>query len=401
MTPPAPIGYLIPEFPGQTHSFFWREIQALKAHHGYETHIISTQLPPRKVTHEWVKDTNADYLFPIPVSAWPRLAASLIRRSPRLLGQADTRAILKRPKHWALLVLAVRLGHLCRQAGITHLHVHSCANAALIAALCQQLYGVSYSLVLHGPAQDYGPHQEFKWHGARFGFVVSEKLRGEMAEMLPDASAKTRIAPMGVDTDMFAPPVSPRPAAADPFHWFCCSRLNWMKGYDVLLDALAQISRDAPDLDWRLSIAGEDDVGGIGYRAELETKITQMGLTDRVILLGAITQTDVLKELHAADGFVLASKAEALGVAYMEAMACGLPTVGSDTGGVHELIKTGRDGLLVPPGDVPALTEALHKIMTDPALRKRLSEGGRARVVKNFGVRRSADALAQALLDFS
>ena len=98
-----------------------------------------------------------------------------------------------------------------------------------------------------------------------------------------------------------------------------------------------------------------------------------------------------------AGGFVLASRAEPLGVAYMEAMACGLPTVGTAAGGVPELIDSGRDGLLVPPEDPEALAGAMISIMSDGELRSALSHHGRSRIVDHFGASRSADALAVAL----
>ena len=116
-----------------------------------------------------------------------------------------------------------------------------------------------------------------------------------------------------------------------------------------------------------------------------------------VELLGSVTQESVRDELQSADGFVLASRHEPLGVAYMEAMACELPVIGTDAGGVGELITQGRDGLLVPPGDVPALADAMDRLMADPVLRRLLGTAARGRIVADFGSRRSADALAAAL----
>ncbi|MFC4671041.1 exopolysaccharide biosynthesis GT4 family glycosyltransferase EpsE [Seohaeicola nanhaiensis] len=393
------IGYLIPEFPGQTHSFFWREILALQARHGYPVRIFSTRMPIRSVMHDWVVNAQAQYLFPLPPASWPLVLGGLLARGGRVLSQPDARRTLRRRQTWPLLVLAGRLGQLCRREGITHLHVHSCANSALIAAFCHLLYGLPYSLVLHGPVEDYGPDQDFKWARARFGFVITEKLRQEMTAMLPSVAGRCRIAPMGVDTDHFSPQPGDRPEGR-PFRWFCCARLNRVKGYDVLLDALEAIRRDRPELAWELFVAGEDEQGGQGYRRELEARIARAGLADRVTLLGAVTQQEVLDQLHAADGFVLASWAEPLGVAYMEAMACGVPTIGTAAGGVLELIESGRDGLLVPPKDSPALAAALLRLMREPELRDTLARQGRARIVESFGASRSADALAEALHDF-
>ena len=392
------IGLFIPEFPGQTHSFFWREMQSLQDKHGAPCRIVSTRLPARKVTHDWVSQVEADYLFPVAPRHMPAVLGGLAAALPRLLGDAQIRALLLgHPKLFAMAAMAVRLGQVCRARGITHLHVHSCANAALVAALCHRITGLPYSLVLHGPLHDYGPHQAYKWRDAEFVFVITEKLRAEMAQALPWAQAKMQIVPMGVDTDAFIPKIGSDMAQDKPFRWVCCARLNRVKGFDTLLEALDLVRQNQPNLDWQLHIAGEDEQGGAGYRQEVEADIVARGLGDRVTLLGAITQADVLAELQEADGFVLASRHEPLGVAYMEAMSCGLPTIGTDAGGVRELITHGEDGLLVPPSDAPALAATLEQVMRDAALRAHLAEKGRERIVSHFGASRSADALISRL----
>ncbi len=392
------IGVFIPEFPGQTHSFFWREIEALRKTAGVSSRIISTRPPPEPVHHDWVRNVQADYLFPLPLGAWPASLAGLIGGLPALLRDAPSRALLRRPKSWALALFAIRLGQICKAEGIDHLHVHSCANAALVAALCHQMTGLPYSVVLHGPLKDYGPDQDYKWRGAKFGFVITEVLRASLAETLPDVIQKTQIVPMGVDTDTFAPPKTARiRAEGAPFRWFCCARLNPVKGFETLLTAMAELKAHHPDMPCELRVAGNDELGGQGYRKTLEAKIQQLGLEGQVTLLGAITQDQVLQELHGSDGFVLASHHEPLGVAYMEAMACGLPTIGTDAGGVTELIASGEDGLLVAPKDAAALGQAMAQVMADAPLRESLAQAGRAKIVTQFGARRSVDALLEQL----
>jgi glycosyltransferase involved in cell wall biosynthesis len=146
-----------------------------------------------------------------------------------------------------------------------------------------------------------------------------------------------------------------------------------------------------------LDIAGEDDAGGSGYRAVLQARIAELGLQRHVRLLGAISAEAVRSNLLEAHAFVLASWSEPLGVAYMEAMSCEVPTVGTAAGGVPELITDKENGLLVPPQNPEALADALMQLAGNPALAQRLAQAGRARVVKDFESGRGADMLIREI----
>ncbi|HVD26856.1 MAG TPA: glycosyltransferase family 4 protein [Gaiellaceae bacterium] len=117
------------------------------------------------------------------------------------------------------------------------------------------------------------------------------------------------------------------------------------------------------------------------------------GLSGTVRLAGE--RHDVPAILAGADVFVLSSRSEGLPVSVLEAMAAGLPVVASEVGGVSELVLDGETGLLVPPGDVPALTRALAWLLEDRARRQRLGDAARARAMRDF----SLDAFRQAHLE--
>lgn len=389
------IGILIPEYPGQTHSFFWREISALRAEQGRRVQVFSTRAPAQPVAHDWVAEAPATYLYPPPATDLAPVLAALAGKLPRFLADPANRAVMRRPRAWALLVMAVRLGRLCRAAGIGHLHVHSCADAALVAALCNRLYGLPYSLVLHGPLIYFGGDQAYKWQHAAFAFAITRRLRGEVLEAMPwFDEARLAVVPMGVDTTVFAP--APAAAARDDgagFKWFSCGRLVPGKGFDVVIKAASLLRQAVPELPFSIEVAGEDADQGAGYHRDLDAAITAAELAATVRLLGAIPQERVLSALQGSDGFVLASREEALGVAYMEAMACGLPTVGTRTGGVPELIEDGRNGFLVTVDDAPALAAAMRRVMEDPDLGARLSRAARDTVVSEFSAARSAREL--------
>ena len=142
-------------------------------------------------------------------------------------------------------------------------------------------------------------------------------------------------------------------------------RLSPYKGFDLLLEAFARVRSRHPA--WRLDILGEGP-----ERAALEAKAAHLGLASQVRLLG--NRPDVTAQLRAAEFFVLSSRAEGFPNVLCEAMATGTPVVSFDCPtGPAEIIRPGLDGLLVPNGDVPALADAMDRLMTDPALRAALA----------------------------
>jgi glycosyltransferase involved in cell wall biosynthesis len=388
---PAPLGYLVPQFPGQTHIFFWREIAALEAR-GAAPHLLSTRPPPPGlVAHEWSGAAMARTVYLGRADPLAALAGAMRAPWREVLAEGGGRAFLR---DVALCLPAARaLIMLARARGIGHVHAHSCGRAALICALARRMGGPSYSLTLHGPLEDYGPGQGFKWRRAGFATVITRRLEAEVRAALGrDLPGDVVVQPMGVDTDAFVrvTPYRP-PAPGAPLRLFSCGRLNVVKGHQDVLAAL-RLLRDA-GVEAELDIAGEDDAGGGGYRAALQARIAELGLGAHARLLGAVDGGEVRRRLMAADAFVLASWHEPLGVAYMEAMAAGVPVVGTAAGGVGELVTDGETGLLVPPKSPERLAAALRRLADDPALCARLSAAGRAHVVAGFDSARGAEAL--------
>ena len=393
--------YLVPQFPGQTHIFFWREIAALEAQ-GVTPVLYSTTVPPSGlISHRWSQEAMARTTYlasrnpALLMAILPRLPWGLILKEARRLPKDEAKTFLKDVIISA--PAAEKLARDCKRRGITHIHAHSCGRAALIAALAHHAHGLSYSLTLHGPLQDYGVGQRFKWRGAAFVSVITRALLDLLPGQLGDALPKRLpLQPMGVDTAAFRrdTPYLP-PVKGEPLRVFSCGRLNEVKGHQDLMEAVRlMLDRGTPV---RLEIAGEDDAGGSGFRAELQKRVTDLGLEDHVTLLGAISAEAVREKLTAAHVFVLASWSEPLGVAYMEAMSCEVPTVGTDAGGVPELITHGTDGLLVPPKHPKALADVLTQLAGDPDMAMALAQAGRARVVAGFDSGRGADMLVREI----
>ncbi|MGD9904552.1 MAG: glycosyltransferase [Vicinamibacterales bacterium] len=149
------------------------------------------------------------------------------------------------------------------------------------------------------------------------------------------------------------------------------------KGQRFLVEAMAEVRRHVADA--QLVIFGDGDL-----REPLARQIHELGLDKHVVLAGF--RDDVLGLTRSADLFVMSSVTEGLGSAVLDAMALGLPVVGTRAGGIPEAVEDGVTGVLVPPGRSAPLAEAIVGMLGDAAGRRRMAEAGRARVAAEFGV---------------
>ena len=192
-------------------------------------------------------------------------------------------------------------------------------------------------------------------------------------------AARCAVVPLGIDADRFAR-ADPRRVARirarydAPLALFI-GRLRYYKGLHILLDAMP-------------SVRGQLLIGGSGpERERLERQATQLGIAERVHFLGDIPDDELPALFQAADVFVMPAhlRAEALGLAQIEALASGLPCVSTELGtGTSFANLHGETGLVVPPGDAPALAAALNTLLADADLRRRFGAAGRARVAALF-----------------
>ena len=148
------------------------------------------------------------------------------------------------------------------------------------------------------------------------------------------------------------------------------------KGFDVLVAALATL----PDLPWHLTIAG-DRGRDAKAAAQLDGDIARLGLGERVTVLGAVSAQRIAELYAEADIFALASRFEGYGMAYSEAIAHGLPVVGTRAGAIPDTVPANAS-ILVEPDDVPAFAVALRRLIADADERKRLAAAARAAAAK-------------------
>ncbi len=202
----------------------------------------------------------------------------------------------------------------------------------------------------------------------------------------------------GIEPERFAP-AGPDERAALRDRWGLprdapvagiVSKLWEGKGHDTLLGALAGLRRRLPGA--RLLVVGEGEL-----RPRLEALATELGVREAVVFTGFLQ--DVRPAVGAMDVSVLPSLFEGMGRVLLEAMAMGLPVVASRVGGIPDVVDDGVTGLLVPPGDGPALTRALETMLTDGALAARMGAAGRARVDERFGARAMAASIEKVYLD--
>jgi glycosyltransferase involved in cell wall biosynthesis len=151
----------------------------------------------------------------------------------------------------------------------------------------------------------------------------------------------------------------------------CVASIVPRKGHALLLQALARLM----DLPWRLTCGGSLDRD----RATAQAVVAQVRaerLGHRVAFVGELSEPQLAQQYQKADVFVLPTLYEGYGMVVAEAIAHGLPSVASDTGGIAELLA-GEAGIIVPPGDVDALTTALRRVIGEPDVRATLATGAR------------------------
>jgi glycosyltransferase involved in cell wall biosynthesis len=158
-----------------------------------------------------------------------------------------------------------------------------------------------------------------------------------------------------------------------------------VKGHSVLLHALAQLASVTPGSSWQVAIVGRGD-----EEAALTTLAAGLGLDDRVQLLGY--RADVPDILAAADAFVMPSLSEGMPLALLEAMFAAKPVVASEVGGVPEVVRSGREALLVPPGDPTSLRRAIQLVFSDTHLRKELGSNALRRAKERYTLAAMTDA---------
>jgi glycosyltransferase involved in cell wall biosynthesis len=193
----------------------------------------------------------------------------------------------------------------------------------------------------------------------------------------------------GVDAVAYAP--DPAVQRWSPPRFVYLGRLKRYKGVDRLIEALAMVRTERPDVTVDIAGSGDD-------RPRLEALAASRGVADAVRFLGFVDEPTKLGLLRRAMANVFPSPKEGWGITVMEAAACGTPSVASDSPGLRDSVQDGVTGILVPHGDPAALAAAMLRLVRDPALADGL--GAAARVhAGGLSWEAAADAVEAHLSD--
>ncbi len=293
---------------------------------------------------------------------------------------------------------AVRLTRVLRhhRVDVLHTHVHVAAN--VLGRIAARAAGVDVISHLH-IENHFRPSRL-----ARTPLVGLDNATARLCARLVAVSDATRLAferqgfpsrlletvHNGVDAAALraAPPVVLRAELGIPHGDFLLAhvgRLAPVKGQQELIEAMRGLGRE----DVHAVFFGSDVERGGAFGAELER------LAEGLSVRFAGFRADAVAALREADALVLPSWIEGLPLVVLEAMAQAKPVVATAVGGTPEAVVDGKTGLLVPPRDVPALSAALERLLSDEDLRQRLGEAGRRRVEAHF----AASAMTRRILE--
>lgn len=355
--------YLINQYPKLSHSFIRREIHALE-NQGVSVVRVSIRLPPSspdpkdqseaKITKVLLSDKSG-----LLTSVLLNLLTHPVRfvktffKAMRLSKAADR----GRLAHFAYFIEANLLARIVAAENVSHIHAHFGTNPPAVAILTRSLCDVTYSFTVHGPEEFDRPYAlklREKIEDAAFVAAVSSFGRSQLMRWCSQRHwSKIKVVRCGLDQQFLGMNES-KPYEEGTL--VCVGRLCEQKGQLLLVDAMAVLNERG--IDAKLILAGDGEM-----RHEIEARIGELGLNDRVHITGWLTGDEVKQHLVKAKAMVLPSFAEGLPVVIMESFALGRPVITTYIAGIPELVQDGFNGWLIPAGSVNALADAMANVV--------------------------------------
>ncbi len=399
------VAYLLNQYPAISHSFILREVQALRRL-GVEVHTFSIHRsdPAHLLAAADRREYERTYALR-PVSVTALISAHVAALAQRPLAYLKTlfRSLARsrgapRDLVWQLFYFAeaVPLWRQVRAAGLRHVHSHFTHPASDVAMIVAELGDRSgpwrFSFSAHGADMQETDQQRLAQKVRRAAQVVcvSDFGRSQLMSLVePEHWQKIAVVHCGLEPEQFA--TSPLARTEDrKLRVLAVGRLISIKGHEILLEAAALVLQSGVDLE--LTIVGDGP-----ERDTLERSARRLGIAESVDFPGFVGQDDIGDQYARADVFCLPSLREGVPVVLMEAMASGLPVVASGIMGIPELVEHERVGLLVPPGRVDAIADAIARLACDPESRRALGEAGRAKIDGDYELHSCARLMAAAL----
>jgi glycosyltransferase involved in cell wall biosynthesis len=400
LTDPIDLAVLVNGFPRLSETFVLHELLELERR-GLRLQVFALRRPEEVVQQDALPELRATVEY-LPDGAVPyrrsraRLAHSALllqRRLGYLHGYAE---VLASPEFSRSLGMnAALLAHRLVRLGSPPLYVHFAHKPATIGRFASLLAGVPYALSAHAKDIWLTPEAELarKVRDARVVLTCTEQGRAQLAR-LTDDQTPVRLVYHGVE-------VKGRTRSSrrdDTARILAVGRLVEKKGHETLLLA-ASLLRDR-GLEFSLRLAGEGPEW-----SRLQRLVHELRLSDRVVFLGPLSESEVRAEYEQADVFALPCRKLANGDqdglpnVILEAMAHGLPVVSTRLDGIREAIVDGDSGLLADQDDPAGLAGQLAQLITDVELRERIGEAGRTRVAACFERSANLPRVIEALVD--
>lgn len=244
------------------------------------------------------------------------------------------------------------------------IHVHSTIWGGAVAALINKNFSIPYIITEHRSRFVYNTNEakrlfkpqyipdikEALLHASRIT-TVTPALNAKLIDIEKSVKNKIISIPNTIDTKLF----KPKDNKNNTFTWFSLGNLEHVKGMDILLKAFSEVNKKYPDAN--LNIGGH----GSQYN-NLQELSEKYNLEKKVSFLGKLAKEEVANQMQNADSFVLATRFEAFGVVFIEALACGTPIIGTKVGGPEYIIDK-KNGILVEPENSEALSTAMITLM--------------------------------------
>lgn len=391
----ARVGYVLKKYPRISETFVVDEILAVEAV-GVDVEIVSLRAPDDGRFHEDLSRVAATATYLADTSSsWLEAVKGLVAVEPAALAEAVAFIdLLPQQRRAGVLLQGMHLAAFARERRLDHLHAHFMTVAAHTVCVAHLLTGIPFTVTAHAKDVYRTTVDPVVWqavaHQARAVVTVCDANERHIRERLlpPGHGTVVRIY-NGVPIERL-----PRPATTpgDECLVLAVGRLVEKKGFDVLLDACALLA--ARGTEFRCLVVGDGN-----ERDRLEARCRELDLGAHVAFTGALTRDRVQALMRSARllaaPFVVGTDGnrDALPTVLLEALAAGLPVVATPVGGVAEIVRHERDGLLVPEGDASALAHGIERTLTDDRFAAHCATSGRARVHERFDRARTVRTL--------